>query len=96
MAVERLTLDNFYVPLETLCSLGRVDFQGHPRLAPLYSQISGLADFFINSQQGRYREAFVTYLQRVYTGSARPDSLSKLCGVGFAELDAEYRRHVSR
>ncbi len=96
MAVERLTLDNFYVPLETLCSLGRVEFQAHPQLPPLYSQISGLADFFLNGQQGRYREAFLAYLQRVYTGSARPDSLAALCGTGFEDLDEQYRRHVSR
>jgi len=96
MAVERLTLDGFYVPLETLCRLGRVDFQAHPQLPPLYSQISGLADFFMNAQQGRYREAFMTYLQRVYTGSARADSLAQLCGADFEQLDAEYRRHLSR
>ena len=95
-AVERLTLDGFYVPLEALCGLGRVDFQARPDLPPLYSQISGLADFFINAEQGRYREAFVTYLQRVYTGSARPDSLAELCNADFGELDAAYRRHVSR
>ena len=95
-AVERLTLDNFYVPLEVLCSLGRVEFQAHPQLPPLYSQISGLADFFMNGQQGKYREAFVTYLQRIYTGAARPDSLARLCDADFAQLDAEYRRHLSR
>lgn len=96
MAVERLTLDGFYVPLKTLCSLGRVDFQAHPQLAPLYSQISGLADFFMNGQQGRYREAFVVYLERVYTGGATPETLSRLCDVEFEQLDEEYRRHVSR
>ncbi|MBL7194415.1 MAG: hypothetical protein ISS73_10720, partial [Pirellulales bacterium] len=96
MAVERLTLDNFYVPLETLCSLGRGEFQAHPQLPPLYSQISGLADFFLNGQQGRYREAFLTYLQRIYTGSGRPDSLAALCDTDFEDLDEQYRRHVSR
>jgi hypothetical protein len=96
MAVERLTLDNYYVPLEPLCQLGRVGFQSRQDLPPLYSQISGLADFFMNGQRARYREAFVTYLQQIYTGSSQPDSLALLCGVGFEELDSQYRRHVSR
>lgn len=96
VAVERLTLDGFYVPLEELCGLGRVAFQARPDLPQLYSQISGLADFFINAEQGRYREAFVTCLQRVYTGAARPDSLARLCDAEFEELDAAYRRYVSR
>jgi hypothetical protein len=96
MAVERLTLDNYYVPLEPLCQLGRVGFQSRQDLPPLYSQISGLADFFMNGQRARYREAFVTYLQQIYAGSSKPDSLALLCGVGFEELDSQYRRHVSR
>ena len=95
-AVERLTQDGFYVPLATLCSLGRVDFQTHPELPPLYSQISGLADFFMNGQQGRYREAFVEYLERVYTGTATRETLSRLCDVGYADLDEQYRRHLAR
>lgn len=96
MAVERLTLDGFFVPLEMLCGLSRVDFQAHPQLPQLYSQISGLADFFINGQQGRYREAFVRYIEQVATGAAGPDSLARLCEAPYADLDEEYRRHVSR
>jgi hypothetical protein len=84
------------VPLATLCTLGRVGFQAHPELPPLYSQISGQADFFMNAQQGRYREAFVEYLERVYTGTATPETLSQLCDVGYAELDEQYRRHLAR
>lgn len=95
-AVQRLTEDGFYVPLATLCTLGRVGFQAHPELPPLYSQISGQADFFMNAQQGRYREAFVEYLERVYTGTATPETLSQLCDVGYAELDEQYRRHLAR
>lgn len=95
-AVERLTVDEFYVPLASLCALGRVEFQAHPDLPAVYSQISGLADFFMNGQQGRYREAFVEYLKRVYDGAASPETLSRLCGVDFAELDDQYRRHLSR
>jgi len=95
-ARERLLEDAFYVPLEELTALGRAAFQADARLPQLYSQIAGLADFFMNGQRGRYREAFVEYLARVYAGTADPETLSRLCRQKYADLDAAYRRHLSQ
>ena len=95
-ARERLLDDGFHVPLAELCSLGRRELQNDERLPMIYSQISGLADFFMNGQRGRHREAFVEYLVRIYTGTVDPDTLARLCGVGYAELDDDYRRHMAR
>lgn len=95
-ARQRLLEDDFYVPLEELASLGRREFQAREQLPMLYSQISGLADFFMTGLEGRHREAFVEYLVRVYTGTADPDTLARLCQTDYATLDAEYRRHLSR
>ena len=95
-ARERLLIDGFYVPLEELTSLGRRAFQADERLPAIYSQIAGMADFFMNGQRGLYREAFVEYLVRIYTGTVDPDTLARLCKRSYAELDAEYRRHLSR
>jgi hypothetical protein len=95
-ARERLLEDAFYVPLEELTALGRRDFQSRADLPPLYSQISGLADFFMVGAEGRYREAFVEYLVRIYTGSVDPDTLARLCKTDYSTLDTEYRRHLSR
>jgi hypothetical protein len=94
-AKERLD-DGFFVPLEELCRLGRKAFQADDRLPQIYSQIAGLADFFMNGAEGRYRESFVEYLVRVYAGTADPDTLARLCKRGYDELDAGYRRHLSR
>lgn len=94
-ARERLLEDGFYVPLEELTSLGRRDFQSDERLAPIYSQISGLADFFMNGRESRYREAFLEYLDRVYNGTADADTLAELCATSYDDLDDEYRRHIS-
>ncbi len=94
-ARNRVLEDGFQVPLEELASLGRREFQADERLPQIYSQISGLADFFMNGQQGRYRDPFVEYLVRVYTGSAAPDTLEKLCRRSHAELDEEFRRHLA-
>ena len=95
-ARERLLEDGFQIPLEELAALGRRELQADERLPQIYSQISGLADFFLNGQGGRYREAFLEYLERVYTGSASPDSLARLCRRTYPQLDDEYRRHLAR
>lgn len=94
-ARERLMEDGFYVPLEELAGRGRRDFQADQRIAPIYSQISGLADFFMNGLGARYREAFLEYLDRVYKGTADADTLADLCGTSYGTLDDEYRRHVT-
>lgn len=95
-ARERLLEDDFYVPLEELTALGRAAFQADARLPQLYSQIAGLADFFMNGQRGRYREAFVAYLARIYAGTADPETLSRLCRQTYSDLDAAYRRHLAQ
>jgi hypothetical protein len=95
-ARERLIDDGFYVPLEELCAIGRAELQADERLPAIYSQLSGLADFFMNGEQGKHREAFIEYLVRIYTGSVSPDTLARLCGTTYADLDDAYRRHMAR
>jgi hypothetical protein len=96
MARERLIEDGFHVPLAELTALGRRDFQADDRLPQIYSEISGLADFFMNGRKGVYREAFLEYLARIYTGTVDADTLARLCRKGYAELDDEYRQHMAR
>ena len=86
--------DAAHVPLAELTALGREAFQAHDRIADLYDQCGGLADFFMNAHGGRYREWFVEYLVRVYSGTADPDTLARLCRRSLAELDAEYREYL--
>jgi hypothetical protein len=95
-ARERLLDDGFHVPLAEIAAMGRRGFQSDERLPQIYSEISGLADFFMNGRHGRYREAFVAYLARVYTGTVDPDTLARLCHRSYAQLDDEYRQHMAR
>ena len=95
-ARKLLVEEEFHVPLEELCRLGRADFQADDRLPRIYDELGGLADFFMNGRGGRHREAFVTYLARVYSGTDDPDTLARLCGASYADLDAEYRRFMTR
>ncbi len=89
-----LAKDTLHVPLADLTALGREAFQAHDRVADLYDECGGLADFFMNAHGGRYRESFVEYLVRVYSGTADPDALPRLCRRSFAELEAEYRKYI--
>jgi len=95
-ARERLLNDGFFIPLRDLCNRGRLDLQRDPRLPQIYSQISGLADFFLNAQQGRFRGCFLEYLRRIYAGTARADTLWRLCEVSPETLDEAYRRYLAR
>jgi hypothetical protein len=76
--------------------MGRADFQSDPRLPQIYSQISGLADFFMNGKHGHYRQAFMEYLSHVYRGTINADSLEQLCKQTLSVLDEEYREHILR
>ena len=93
-ARERLVDDGFFMPLRELCRLDRPTLQSDPRLPQIYSQLAGLADFFINGERGRYRDAFLTYLLKIYRGTADPHTLWELCGCTPEALDDSYRRSM--
>lgn len=95
-ARERLIDDGFFIPLAELCGIGRAELQSDDRLPAIYSQIAGLADFFMNGDGARHREAFIEYLVRIYTGTVSTDTLARLCGTTYADLDEAYRRHMAR
>ena len=94
-ARERLLDDNFFLPLRQLSKLGRSALQNEPELPKIYSQLSGLADFFMNGERGRYRNAFTEYLVQLYRGTAEQETLWKLCGRSPEELDTAYKRYLS-
>jgi hypothetical protein len=92
-AGERLK-DGFYVPLAELTRFGKDDVQRHPDIAKLYSQATGLTAFLMHSQNGRFREPLVDYLNAVYAGRDDHESLTETTGRSYSELDAEYRRFM--
>jgi len=89
-ARKRLLDDGFYIPLRELVSYGMTDLQHDARLPAIYSQISGQAWFLMHADGGRYRGALMNYLIDVYTGHANADTLEKLTGEKFEQLDQQY------
>ena len=91
----RFLESKFYVPLKEFAGYGRERFQKDPRIATLYSQAAGLANFLVHYDGGRYRDALVAYLVMVYTGRDGPDTLTDLTGTDFSTLDKQYREFVT-
>lgn len=90
----RLLHDKFYVPLAELTALGRTQLQADPKIATLYSESAGLTHFLIGYDNGRYRDALVNYLRAIYTGQADAETLARLTGTRYAELDKQYRAYI--
>ena len=84
----------YYVPLAELTSLGMKGLQARKDIAPMYSQMGGLAHFFIHSTDRPRREAFVEYLKTIYAAKDGPGALAEATGESFAELDAAYNRFL--
>lgn len=95
-ARHRLLEDKFYVPLAELVHVGMDSLQHDSRIAKLYSQCSGLADFFMHDGNGRYREGLMRYLAAIYSGRATTRTLAEATGTNYETLDRQYREFMSR
>jgi hypothetical protein len=93
-AQYRLLKEDFYVPLADLVAYGFPKLQADKRIVALYGQAAGLTSFLIHYEGGRYRDALVAYLKAVYSGRDDSGTLSQLAGVGYAELDRQYRKFM--
>jgi hypothetical protein len=93
-AQYRLLNDGFYVPLSEFCGYNSERLQSDPHVARLYSQAAGLTNFLMFDHDGRYREALVHYLVRIYSGGDDLATLAQLTGANYAQLDHEYREFM--
>ena len=85
---------NFYVPFERLVRFDRNSFQLYPEMQRLYSQTAGVTHFLMLAENGRYRDGVVQLLRLLYVGTDRFDSLVRLTGGSFQQLDEEYDRFL--
>lgn len=93
-ARNNLLQKKYYVPLAEFSQIGMHEFQHSAEVAKNYTQASGLARFFMEYDNGRYRESLVKHLADLYHPSLKvrnnAQPLSKLTGVSFDELDRQY------
>ncbi len=90
----RLLHDHFYIPLGEFVDFGMEKLQKDPRIATLYSQAAGLTHFLIYYDEARYRDALVSYLSAVYAGHDNHDTLARITGTSYGDLDKQYREFL--
>ena len=95
-ARSRLLQDQFFVPTAELTMYSFPRLQSDPRIRTLYSQMAGLATFFVHYQGGQYRDALLAYLTAVYNGNQNPRLLSQLTDVAYPDLDKQYREFMEK
>ncbi|MFV2070925.1 MAG: hypothetical protein ACC645_28495, partial [Pirellulales bacterium] len=101
-ARERRLKENFFIPLSRFTRMGIAGFRpsvGNALLLKRYSQATGLTHFFLHYEDGIYRDALIKHLSQIYSPQARirknPQSLDKLTGVSFPELDRQYLSYLT-
>ncbi len=85
---------NYYVPFRKFSSMGMLAFQNAAEIRRNYSQCAALTHFFMNSGEGRYREALIDHLSQIYSVKQavreNPEPLAELIGVSPDEIDQQY------
>ncbi len=88
---------HFYEPLAEFCELNISDIQGDRQRIPMrYTQAAGLFFFLMHCDNGRYRDAVVAYLNAVYSGRDNAQTLSRLTGKSYPQLDEEYKAFMEQ
>jgi hypothetical protein len=77
-----------------MVTFSRDAIQHDSRLPKLYSESSGLANFLMHYRDDRYRQPLIEYLIAVYAGRADADTLAKLTGASYEQLDRQYREYL--
>jgi len=98
VAQARLTEDGYFVPLKQFAEMGQTAFQNNPNIVLDYTQAAGLAHFFMEFDDGRYRDAFIEHVAAIYSPQAatsRVKGLDVLTGVPAEELDQQYRSYIT-
>ncbi len=90
----RLLHDHFYIPLAEFVDFSMEKLQKDPRIATLYSQAAGLTHFLIYYDNARYRDALVSYLSVVYAARDNHNTLARLTGTSYSDLDKQYREFL--
>ncbi|MCL2346842.1 MAG: hypothetical protein FWC50_01135 [Planctomycetaceae bacterium] len=89
-AKYRFFESKFYIPFRDIVQFDMVGFQNAKDITQLYSQCGGMVFFLMHANDGQYRDAFVEYLDAVYTGHADRRTLFELTEESPDTLDLQY------
>ena len=97
MAQARLRLveRNEYIPIRSLISLDRSQFEANPAIYLHYAESMALTLFLMHGENGRYREGFLDYVRTGYEGRLGGSrGLDQFLGVTYNQLDAEFKTYL--
>ena len=90
--------DGYYIPLETFAAMGTNQIQQSREIRKLYSQASGLTQFFMHYGDGKYRDALIEHLSQLYSRNRNvrdnPATLPQLIGTDYKHLDEQYGEYM--
>ena len=99
-ARDQVVVTQDYEPLARFTAYGMLPFQQGelPVLQSRYAQATGLTHFFMNYQDGIYKDGFIEYLTQIYSPDrrvrARAKTLDQIVGVPYATLDTQYAAYM--
>lgn len=81
-ARNRRLIGDFFIPLTELIAMSRKDIQTSEDIGAIYSQSAGMAQMFLDTSDGKYREPFIAYLAAVYKQDDILHTLAQKLGEG--------------
>jgi hypothetical protein len=93
----RLVERKEYIPLEKLVALSREVFSEQGDVELRYAEAMALTVFFMQAENGRYRDAFLEYVKKAYRGQLRrgtAQTLTAILGVPYTELDRSFLKFL--
>lgn len=102
LAQLNLARDNEYYEFRSFCSQGQKQFHqgGNAEiLQKFYSQAACMVHFYLNYEDGLYRDALITHLSEIYSANntvrAKAQGMDRLTGVSYEVLQQQYREYLS-
>lgn len=86
---------NHNLPIQQLVAMSAPEIQTSKDLQPIYSQSATLTHWLMFAEEGRYRGVLFELLRRTYRDEATPETLSKLTGLSYEELDKKYAEFLT-
>ncbi len=84
--------EDTYLPMRKFTSIGRASF---PLQAQAYNQAAAMSHFFLNYEDGIYRDGFIHFLSQIYhPGNVRKPPLEDILGVPYETLDLQFLEYL--
>jgi len=91
----RVRSGDLNLPLVRISALTREAIQTSDDIGRIYTQASGLAHFFLDGADGRYRDQFIDFISALYRGTGNEQTLLTANGLPPEKLDEQYRAFLN-